>query len=45
MIYLRFTRMQVDHTAFIKEGIIILIYVDNILIFSMTKQLMKDTKK
>jgi Reverse transcriptase (RNA-dependent DNA polymerase) len=36
--------MQADHAAFVKRGIIILVYVDDISLFTTTKELMNATK-
>lgn len=38
------TKTQADHAAFVKAGIVVLVYVDDISIFAATKQLMKSTK-
>lgn len=40
-----FTRTHADHAVFVKQGIVVLVYVDDISLFATTKKLMHQTKQ
>jgi uncharacterized membrane protein len=44
MAKLGFTRIQADYAAFIKQSIVIFVYVDDIFLFIITKELIAETK-
>jgi hypothetical protein len=45
MARLGFSRTHVDHVIFIKKGIVILIYINDIFIFVTIRELMDSVKK